>query len=148
MAPAQTVVDITSRFLFESAVFEQRKERELSAREMCEIMENAQRDTYGDALASYHPYMWAAKPHYYSTYSFYNFPYMFGLLFSLGLYSLYKQDPDSFVGRYDDLLSSTGMADAYELGKRFGFDTRSIEFWRGSLDVVREDIRQFCEAVG
>lgn len=147
-APAQTVVDITSRYMFESAVFAGRVERDLTAKEMCEIMLQAQKDTYGDGLASYHPYMWAMKPHYYSTYSFYNFPYMFGLLFSLGLYNLYRQDPNSFRSQYDDLLSSTGMADAAELGARFGFNTRSIEFWRGSLNVVRADIAEFEAMVG
>jgi oligoendopeptidase F len=110
-------------------------------------MLQAQKDTYGDGLASYHPYMWAAKPHYYSQGSFYNFPYMFGLLFSLGLYKKFDEDPDSFRARYDDLLSSTGMADAAELGQRFGFDTRDIGFWRGSFDVLRRDIDEFVSLV-
>ena len=44
-----------------------------------------------------HPYMWAVKGHYYSAgRSFYNFPYMFGLLFGLGLYARYEQDPEAF----------------------------------------------------
>ena len=53
------------------------------------LMLDAQGQTYGDGLDpdALHPYMWAAKGHYYSTRSFYNFPYMFGLLFGLGLYA-------------------------------------------------------------
>ena len=36
--------------------------------------------------------MWAVKPHYYRVgLSFYNFPYMFGLLFGLGLYARYRR---------------------------------------------------------
>ncbi|HEY7976307.1 MAG TPA: M3 family oligoendopeptidase, partial [Ktedonobacterales bacterium] len=64
----QVVVDITSRFLFEQAVFDQRRDRELSIQELCELMLQAQRDTYGDGLdeTSLHPYMWAVKSHYYS----------------------------------------------------------------------------------
>jgi oligoendopeptidase F len=62
---AQVVVDIHSRFLFEKAVFERRAARELSPDEFCALMLDAQKATYGDALASYHPYMWAVKPHYY-----------------------------------------------------------------------------------
>lgn len=146
--PCQTVVDISSRFDFERAVFEGRHARELSAKELCQLMLEAQHNTYGDGLASYHPYMWAAKPHYYDVDSFYNFPYMFGLLFSLGLYSLFEADPKGFRDRYDDLLSSTGMADAYELGKRFGFDTRHTAFWRASFDVLRKDIDEFEALVG
>lgn len=143
MGPCQTVVDITSRFIFESAVFDGRVAREMSADEFSAAMLAAQKDTYGDGLASYHPYMWAAKPHYYSQGSFYNFPYMFGLLFSLGLYARFEADPDGFRAQYDDLLSSTGMADAAELGRWFGFDTRDKAFWAGSLDVIRADIDAF-----
>jgi oligoendopeptidase F len=63
------VVDITSRFLFEQRVFEKRQQRELSVDELNELMLEAQRETYGDGLdgAYLHPYMWAMKPHYYST---------------------------------------------------------------------------------
>ncbi len=147
VGPCQTVVDITSRFLFEQNVFEMRSNRELSASELCELMLQAQMDTYGDGLASYHPYMWAAKPHYYDQESFYNFPYMFGLLFALGLYKVYEQDPEFFRDRYDDLLASCGSADAPELCARFGIDTRDEAFWTGSLDVVRADIAEFEAAV-
>ncbi len=146
----QVVVDITSRFLFEGAVFEKRRERELSTEELCDLMLQAQRDTYGDGLdsAALHPYMWAVKSHYYSPRrSFYNFPYMFGLLFGLGLYAHYQQNPDDFRARYDDLLSSTGLADAATLAARFGIDTRSADFWRSSLDIVRADINHFEELV-
>ena len=142
----QVVVDITSRFLFERAVFERRRERELSIQEFCELMLQSQRDTYGDGLdeAALHPYMWAVKSHYYSpSRSFYNFPYMFGLLFGVGLYARYQQDRDGFRERYDDLLASTGMGDAATLAARFGIDTRSVDFWRASLDVIRADIARF-----
>ena len=88
--------------------------------------------------------MWAVKPHYYSGgRSFYNYPYMFGLLFGLGLYARYQTEPADFHEGYDDLLSSTGMADAASLANRFGIDIQTPEFWRSSLDVIREDIDRF-----
>jgi pepF/M3 family oligoendopeptidase len=142
----QVVVDITSRFLFERAVFDGRRQRELSVDELNEHMLAAQRETYGDGLdaTALHPYMWAVKQHYYSTgRPFYNFPYMFGLLFGLGLYARYQQDGEAFKAGYDDLLASTGMADAATLAARFGIDTRSPQFWRESLAVVRADIDRF-----
>jgi oligoendopeptidase F len=145
---AQVVVDIVSRYLFERSVFEGRRERDLSAGELSERMLDAQKRTYGDALASYHPYMWAVKPHYYSTSSYYNFPYMFGMLFGLGLYAQFEKDPDAFRANYDDLLSSTGMADGAELAGRFGIDIRSKEFWKASLDVVKQDIDLFDSRIG
>jgi oligoendopeptidase F len=142
----QVVVDITSRFLFETAVFDGRRKRELSAAELKELMLDAQRQTYGDGLdeAVLHPYMWAVKGHYYSTgRSFYNFPYMFGLLFGLGLYAIYKREPESFTERYDELLASTGLADAAALAERMGIDIRSGDFWRASLAIIRDDIDRF-----
>jgi oligoendopeptidase F len=145
----QVVVDITCRFLFEQETFERRRDRELTVSELCDIMRRAQIETYGDAVDPelLHPYMWAAKPHYYGS-SYYNFPYMFGLLFGLGLYAQYRQDPDAFRPGYDALLSSTGMGDAAELSARFGIDIRTPEFWRASLDIIREDIDRFEELVG
>jgi pepF/M3 family oligoendopeptidase len=144
----QMVVDIASRFLFEQRVFEKRLQRELSIDEFNDLMLQAQRETYGDGLDPnvLHPYMWAVKPHYYSS-TFYNYPYMFGLLFGLGLYARYQDDPQGFQASYDDLLSSTGLGNAAELAARFGIDTRAPDFWRSSLDVIRADIARF-ESLG
>ncbi|MBO0796330.1 MAG: M3 family oligoendopeptidase, partial [Ktedonobacteraceae bacterium] len=142
----QVVVDITSRFLFEQRLSERRLQRELSVDELNEIMLEAQRETYGDGLDQelLHPYMWAVKPHYYSTGRlFYNYPYMFGQLFGLGLYARYQADPEAFKRGYDDLLSSTGMESAATLGARFGIDLRAKEFWHASLDIIRADIERF-----
>jgi oligoendopeptidase F len=142
----QVVVDITSRFLFEQRLFERRRQRELSIDELNNLMLDAQRETYADGLdeRALHPYMWAMKPHYYSSkVSFYNYPYMFGLLFGLGLYARYKEDGEQFKTSYDELLSSTGLADAATLAAQFGIDVRSVDFWRKSFAIVREDIEQF-----
>ncbi|MGC4107471.1 MAG: M3 family oligoendopeptidase [Thermomicrobiales bacterium] len=144
------VVDITSRFLFEQAVCEKRGAGQLSADEFCALMHDAQLQTYGDAVTeeTLHPYMWAVKGHYYSpNFAFYNYPYMFGLLFGLGLYAQYQADPDAFRASYDDLLASTGNADAATLAARFGIDTRSTAFWASSLDVIREDVDTFVALV-
>lgn len=145
----QVVVDIHSRFLFESRTFERRARRELSIEELNTLMLEAQRETYGDGLdpQALHPYMWAMKPHYYSSHSFYNWPYTFGLLFGLGLYARYREDPPGFRAGYDELLSSTGLEGAAELGQRFGIDIRSAAFWRASLDVCRERIVEFAALV-
>ncbi|MBW3624683.1 MAG: M3 family oligoendopeptidase [Armatimonadetes bacterium] len=140
----QVVVDIHSRFLFEKGVFEKRAERDLTITEFNELMRSAQRETYGNRLDPLHPYMWAVKGHYYGP-TFYNYPYTFGLLFGLGLYARYQEDPDSFRGQYDEFLSSTGLADAATLAGRFGVDIRSVAFWRSSLDVIRRDINDFEE---
>lgn len=139
----QIVVDIISRFDFERAICEKRLARELSADEFCDLMLAAQEGTYGDGLdpEARHPYMWAVKGHYYRPeQSFYNFPYLFGLLFGLGLYAEARRDPSGFPARYDALLRDTGNATASDLADRFGIDLRAPQFWRAGLDVVRADI--------
>ena len=109
-------------------------------------MEQAQLETYGDGLdpSTLHRYMWAVKAHYYSaSRSFYNYPYMFGLLFGLGLYARYREDPDAFRAGYDDLLSRTGMAEPAALAASFGIELGAQAFWQSSLDLVRADIDRF-----
>jgi pepF/M3 family oligoendopeptidase len=142
----QKVVDITSRVIFETGVFETRQRRELSVAELNELMLDAQRQTYGNAVDPLHPYMWAVKVHYYSVSNpYYNFPYAFGLLFGLGLYARYRADPERFKSGYDDLLSSTALADAATLAQGIGIDIRRPEFWGASLDVIRDHITRFEE---
>ncbi|HVF31638.1 MAG TPA: M3 family oligoendopeptidase [Acidimicrobiales bacterium] len=138
----QVVVDIHSRFLFERSFCEARATGTVSSAEACQLMADAQRASYGDGLSIGHPYMWAAKPHYYSS-AFYNWPYTFGLLFGLGLYARYAEDPDRFRGGYDDLLSSCGLASAADLAARFGIDVRDRAFWEASLRVLQERIDEF-----
>ncbi len=140
----QTVVDIHSRFLFESEVFARRQRSKLSPGELCELMTDAQRVAYGDGLdqSTAHPYMWLLKPHYYGAH-FYNWPYTYGLLFGLGLFARYREDPDRFRAGYDTLLSRAGMDTAEELGAAFGFDVSDEAFWTASLDVVRARIADY-----
>jgi oligoendopeptidase F len=141
----QVVVDIHSRFLFERELCERRARQTLSVAELDELMVDAQRTAYGDGIdhQHLHPRMWAVKGHYFTP--FYNWPYTYGLLFGIGLYARYQADPDRFRAGYDDLLSSTGMADAAGLAERFGIDVRSTAFWSSSLDVLRGRIDAFEE---
>jgi hypothetical protein len=78
--------------------------------EFNEMMLNAQADAYGDGLdqSTAHPYMWAVKGHYYGSH-FYNWPYTYGFLFGLGLFTKYRDDPQRFQQSYDDVLSRAGM---------------------------------------
>jgi pepF/M3 family oligoendopeptidase len=145
---AQVIVDIYSRYIFEKEVFERREKSDLSAADLCDIMERAQAATYGDGLDENfrHKYMWTWKPHYYmSGLSFYNFPYAFGLLFGLGLYAIYQQRGEAFVEDYKNLLASTGEARAADLAARFGIDIRSRKFWEDSLAVIGRKIDRYCE---
>jgi oligoendopeptidase F len=144
LSAVQTVVDIRSRFTFETEVFARRQRRTLGVSELNEMMLSAQADAYGDGLeqTTAHPYMWAVKGHYYG-WHFYNWPYTYGMLFGVGLYAKYRQDPERFQLSYDDVLSRAGMNTAEELGAVFGFDVSDESFWTASLDVLRGHIDQY-----
>jgi pepF/M3 family oligoendopeptidase len=144
----QVIVDIYSRFLFESELFERRKTHALSVNELKEIMMDAQKEAYGNGLDHniLHPYMWLNKPHYYSAgLNFYNFPYAFGLLFSKGLYAEYLNRGEEFVKEYDELLNATGKNNIKDVALRMNIDVHDPEFFRNSLRLIEKDIERFIE---
>ncbi len=146
----QVITDILSRFLFESELMKRRGEGELSPEDLNRMMLDAQEATYGDALHpdERHPWMWAVKGHYYSMdLAFYNFPYAFGLLFSLGLYSLYERMGSDFEPLYRRVLQLTGRASAEDCAAAAGLNIKSPDFWKGSLDVIRKQIKDFTGLV-
>lgn len=144
----QIIVDIYSRYLFETEVFENRKSSFMFAPQLAEIMLNAQKKAYGDGLdeESLHPYMWINKSHYYSTgLSFYNFPYAFGGLFSRGLYEQYLAKPDGFVEQYSKLLETTTVASVEDTAKVMGLDVSQVDFWRTALSGIEAYVDEFIE---
>ncbi|NOH01117.1 MAG: M3 family oligoendopeptidase [Chloroflexi bacterium] len=145
---SQVVVDIYSRYLFEKEVFERRAKAELSSDEINDIMERAQKATYGDGLDERYlqKFMWTWKPHYYSSgFSFYNYPYAFGLLFATGLYAIYQKRGADFVPEYKQLLASTGQARAAELADKFGINIRTKKFWADSLAIIGKRVDRYCQ---
>jgi pepF/M3 family oligoendopeptidase len=146
ISDSQVIVDIYSRYLFEQEVFERREKGDLTAEELCEIMENAQAATYGEGLDERfrNKYMWTWKPHYYRPgLSFYNFPYAFGLLFGIGLYAVYQERGEAFIPEYKELLASTGEGSVAELAARFGIDIRTKKFWENSLQVIAQRVERY-----
>jgi oligoendopeptidase F len=144
----QVIVDIYSRYLFETEVFENRASSSLSVDQLKEIMLSAQKEAYAEGLDPeyLHPYMWLVKPHYYvADYNFYNFPYAFGLLFAKGLYAIYLERGSSFVEDYKKLLSTTGRESILDVGRSVGIDLNNTSFWNGSFEVIKEDIGKFLK---
>ncbi len=145
---SQVIVDIYSRYLFEKEVFERRAKAELSADDLNDIMERAQKATYGDGLDERYlqKFMWTWKPHYYSSErAFYNYPYAFGLLFATGLYAVYQKRGEDFVPAYKELLASTGEHRAAELADRFGINIRTKKFWAESIAILAKRVERYCE---
>ncbi|PHV70072.1 oligoendopeptidase F [Sporanaerobium hydrogeniformans] len=146
----QVIVDIYSRFLFESAVFDERKKGPLSVKEINEYMLEAQKEAYGEGLDSnyLHPYMWTWKPHYYyADANFYNFPYAFGLLFAKGLYNEYLKDKEGFPERYEHLLEVTGKMSVKDVLGTVNIDASDKNFWLGSLEIIEQEIEEFIQLI-
>lgn len=143
----QVIVDIYSRYLFETELIETRKDHSMTVDDLKTAMINAQKTAYGNALDEnyLHPYMWACKPHYYSPdLAFYNWPYAFGLLFAKGVYAEYKKVGKSFVKDYNALLTKTGEASVVDVAKQIGIDIRNKAFWTQSLQEIKQNIDEFC----
>ncbi len=140
----QIIVDIYSRFLFESAFFEARENGYVTVEEIKTLMLNAQKESYGDGLDEnvLHPYMWTWKSHYYGP-NFYNFPYAFGLLFAKGLYAKYLEDTQNFPEKYEQMLKVTGKMNIEQVTQTIGIDVTKKDFWEASLKIITDDIEKF-----
>ena len=133
---AQVCVDILSRFYFEKSLFEKRREGEVSADELSFLMKYAQDRSYGDAVRGKHELMWAVKSHYYSAdFSYYNYPYAFGQLFALSLFSRSCSDA-AFASEYEKLLSITGMFSADDAALSIGCDISDVSFWMEGIELI------------
>ncbi len=142
----QIIVDIYSRFLFEDEVIRRRNDTFLFAKDLEDIMLNAQKEAFGDALdPNYlHPWMWCCKSHYYRAgLSYYNFPYAFGGLFSRGLYAKYLEEGEAFLPKYRALLKATTVDTVEHVALIAGIDLTEPEFWRKSLQIIADRIDEF-----
>lgn len=137
-------MNIHARFLFETRFYEQRKQGLVSTEALNELMLQAQKEAYNDALAGYHPHFWASKLHFYITeVPFYNFPYTFGYLFSAGLYA-YAETTDGFEDKYIALLRDTGNMSVEQLAqKHLQVDLTQSDFWRAAVAYTARDVAKF-----
>ncbi|GAE31106.1 M3 family oligoendopeptidase [Halalkalibacter hemicellulosilyticus] len=138
-------MNIHARFLFETRFYERRKEGMLSAEQLNDLMITAQQEAYGQQLSTYSPTFWASKLHFHITgVPFYNFPYTFGYLFSLGLYKKAQEVGSSYEESYIALLVDTARMSVEELArKHLDVDLTKPDFWQGAIDVVLADIDEF-----
>ncbi|EOZ5810186.1 M3 family oligoendopeptidase [Enterococcus hirae] len=138
-------MNIHSRFIFENRFYSARQEGLVSEEEITQMMVEAQKEGYHNSLATYHPHFWAAKLHFFiDDVPFYNFPYTFGYLFSLGIYAYANKKGTSFEQEYIELLRDTASMTTEELAqKHLGVDLTKPDFWQAGIDMVLEDINSF-----
>lgn len=141
-------MNIHSRFLFETRFYEERKTGMVPTERLNELMVEAQKEAYGGKISSYDPYFWASKLHFHITgQPFYNFPYTFGYLFSMGIYARALKSEASFEDSYIALLQDSGSMTAEDLAqKHLDVDLTKADFWQEAIDVIIEDIKKFTNA--
>ena len=142
---AVMMMNIHARYIFEYNFYKERENGIVSAERLSELMLEAQKEAYEDALSSYHPMFWAAKLHFYSTgVSFYNFPYTFGYFFSLGIYARALESDVPFEDDYIALLRDTANMTTEKLAlKHLNVDLTKADFWQDAINLVHSDIDEF-----
>lgn len=140
------LLNIPARFDFESSFYERRQSSAyVTAAELGELTETAWRKWYGTTLSETERQYWMTKMHFsFSSISFYNFPYTFGYLYSLGLYARRAELGAGFFPVYRELLRDTGRMSSEELTLRhLGDDLTRPEFWRRCLRIVEAQVADF-----
>ncbi|WP_182104156.1 M3 family oligoendopeptidase [Niallia taxi] len=139
------LMNIHARFIFETSFYEERRKGLVSKERLNELMVTAQKEAFGDALEEYHPSFWGSKLHFYITgVPFYNFPYTFGYLFSLGIYAKAIQEGKGYEEKYIALLKDTASMTVEELAKKhLDVDLTDDAFWESAIRVCIEDVEEF-----
>jgi len=140
-------MNIHSRFLFEKAFYEERKEGIISSSRLNDLMQQSITEGYKGSIATIPVHSWIWTPHYYITKSpFYNFPYTFGYLLSLSLYTRAKEEGKEFESKYIALLRDSGSMEMEDLvEKHLGEDITSEEFWEKGLQECIKDVESFVK---
>jgi pepF/M3 family oligoendopeptidase len=138
-------MNIHARFLFETRFYEERKNGLVSVEKLNELMVKAQKEAYCDALDEYDETFWASKMHFFITQvPFYNFPYTFGYLFSLGIYSQALEEGTNYEEKYIALLKDTASMTVEDLAmKHLGVDLTQRDFWEKAVKKSLEDVEEF-----
>lgn len=144
---ATFLLNIPSRFRFEEELNQRRGNGTLSSEELYEMMERAWTKYYGDALSDLNRIgvFSQSKLHFYLTgISFYNWPYTFGYLFALGVYSEYQNGKHvKFAELYRELLRDTGRMDAEDVvEKHLGGRIDDVDFWKKAISVADGKVQE------
>lgn len=139
------LANIPARFDLELALYRMRREGPLDA-------DSLERETtrifsrwYGEGVSSVDPTFWSSKLHFYiSGVAFYNFPYLFGYLFSALVYEHFRPMGAEGAPGYERLLRRTGSEWAEPIARdELGVDLGDPETWKRALGGVERDLAQF-----
>ncbi|WP_029191945.1 M3 family metallopeptidase [Paenibacillus elgii] len=136
---------IMASFEFEKRFYDQRREGPLSADQIEQISLQAQEEVYGESLTEYQPYVWMKYAQFYQAdVPFYNYPYTFGYLLSIGLLERARTTNVQFSAAFQSFLSQTGTLPVEQLVKKhFHIDLAQPEFWQQSMTKIQQDIEEY-----
>jgi pepF/M3 family oligoendopeptidase len=139
--------NLHARYIFDNLFYEERKHGIVARKRLDELMLEAQKQAYSGTLDSYYKLFWASKLHFYLTSQpFYNFPYTFGFLFSLGIYDRAVKEGPAFAKAYRDLLADTGSMMAEDVAmKHLGVDLAKEDYWNEAVARVMSDIDSYVK---
>ncbi|MEC5425792.1 M3 family metallopeptidase [Virgibacillus sp. C22-A2] len=138
------LMSIRGAFLFENEFYERRKKGQLNAKQLEELSLTCQEKAYGDSLSEYESFVWIKYGQFYqANVPFYNYPYTFGFLLSIGLLELAKEDKQ-FKQKFQGFLSETGILPLEQLFKKhFNIDLSQPDFWQQSVQRSIQDIELY-----
>jgi len=139
------LLNIPARFEFEKRLVEARKQGVAIAPKLKTMMADSWQHWYEDSLSEYDDMFWATKLHFsIAQLGFYNYPYLFGYLFSLGIYAQQERYGTGFNDLYTAILRDTGTMTAEELvGHHLQQDISQPQFWQASLTIVEQSVAKF-----
>jgi oligoendopeptidase F len=139
-----TVFRQTAMNRFEELTHNARREQgELGADEISKLWRKTQEEMFQGSvtLGANYDIWWSYIPHFLNSPG-YVYSYAFGELLVLALYSLYKEQGESFVPKYIKLLKAGGSASPYDLLQPFGVDLDDPQFWQGGLQVIDDMLEE------
>ncbi len=141
-----TVVRQIAFFEFEKRIHDQRKMKELSVNEICEIWIDVQKKSLGPSIKfnDDYKYFWSYIPHFIHS-PFYVYAYAFGDCLVNSLFNVYENKLPEFENKYITLLESGGSNTYDMLLKPFGLNPKKKDFWQKGVNVIENLIDQLEE---
>jgi oligoendopeptidase F len=146
------LLDITTRFEFEKAFYEERAKGEVTVSRLKDLMVSAQQEIFADVLLpdGVDPYFWASKLHFYFTdVTFYNFPYTVGFLLARSLGAMFETEGTGFLAKYENFLRLTGSDTVENVAMRgLGVDVTKSEFWSAAIRSLERPLKRYRDLLG
>ncbi len=120
-----------------------RSDGEMSADRLGELWTETQAELFGDSVEMTEGYRmwWSYIPHFINTPG-YVYAYAYGQLLALSAYGRYREEGESFVPRYLELLSAGGSRSPEALADIVGIDLADPGFWDAGLALIEEQLAE------